>query len=137
MPSMMLRFGLATPLLSRRALDNHSAPPESVYPGLVSARDNQAKPHTHRVYNIGKTLFDVMDVQVLSRPTGPATEAIAKPAAENAKVRLYRYELAAGESSPQDTHKRPYLMVAATDVNLRITSSAGGSMEHSLKPVFH
>src|ERR1700693_5963785 len=38
---------------------------EFVYPGLVSARENEKKPHTHRVHNIGTTLFDVIDVQIL------------------------------------------------------------------------
>jgi len=108
-------------------------PPEVVSPGLVSARDNEVKPHTHRVHNIGTTLFDVVDVQVLGRPPGPATPPISAPAAENPKMRVYRYDIAPGESTPQHAHTRPYLLVAATDVNLRMASPDGQSMEHPVK----
>lgn len=108
-------------------------PPEPVYPGLVLARDNEAKPHTHRVHNIGTTVFDVIDVQILKRPDGPAVPAISLPAAENAKMRVYRYELGPGAATTQHTHTRPYLLVAATDVDLRTTSPDGASMEHPVK----
>ena len=56
-------------------------PPEPVYPGFVSARDNEAKPHIHRVHNIGTTPFEAVDVQILSRPPGPTAEPISVPAA--------------------------------------------------------
>jgi quercetin dioxygenase-like cupin family protein len=108
-------------------------PDEPMVPGMVSARDNEAKPRTHRVHNIGKTLFDVIDVQVLSRPDGPASPAISEPAAENAKMRLYRYELEPGAATAQHTHSRPYLMVAVTDATLRTTSSEGTSTQRSVK----
>jgi quercetin dioxygenase-like cupin family protein len=104
--------------------------PEFVYPGLVSARTNERKPHTHRVHNIGTTLFDVIDVQILKRPDGPAAPPITAPAAENPQMRVYQYELGPGAGSAQHTHARPYLLVAATDMNLRMTSPEGGSMAH-------
>ena len=108
-------------------------PPELVSPGFVSARDNEARPHIHRVHNIGRTVFDVIDVQVLRRPAGPASAAISAPAAENAKMRVYRYELDAGAAAPEHTHARPYLLVAATDISLRMESPDGSSMEHPVK----
>ena len=107
--------------------------PEVVYPGLVSARDNERKPHTHRVHNVGTTRFDVIDVQILKRPDGPAAPPITAPAAENSQMRVYRYELGPGAGSEQHTHARPYLLVAATDMNLRMTSPGGGSMAHPVK----
>jgi quercetin dioxygenase-like cupin family protein len=107
--------------------------PEPVYPGLVSARDNAKKPHTHRVHNIGTTLFDVLDVQILKRPDGPAAPAIMAPAAENAQMRVYRYELAPGASSAPHTHARPYLLVAATDMSLRMSAPDGASLAHPIK----
>jgi quercetin dioxygenase-like cupin family protein len=97
-------------------------PTEPVVPGMVSARDNEAKPKIHRVHNIGKTLFDVIDVQVLSRPSGQEAPAISAPAAQNAKMRLYRYELEPGASA-QHTHARPYLLVFATDATLGTNAS--------------
>jgi quercetin dioxygenase-like cupin family protein len=108
-------------------------PPEPVIPGMVSARDNAVKPHTHRVHNIGLTLFDVVDVQVLSRPAGAESAAISPPAAENAKMRLYRYELAPGATTGPHTHARPYLLVAATDAKLRTTFAGGSSKRRFMK----
>lgn len=107
-------------------------PPESRQIGSVSARDNAANPLTHRVHNIGTTVFDLVDVQVLSRPAGPAAPAISTPAAENATMRVYRYELGPGASTVGHAHARPYLLVAATDVGLRVTSGEA-STEHADK----
>lgn len=124
---------LSTATVAAETPGESLGPPEPVYPGFVSARDNEPIPHTHRVHNIGSTLFDVIDVQVLRRPDGPATPPISLTAAENAKMRVYRYELEPGAASAQHTHARPYLLVAATDVELRMTSPDGASMAHPVK----
>lgn len=124
---------LSTATVAANSPGGPMGPPEPVYPGLVSARDNQQKPHTHRVQNIGTTLFDVIDVQILKRPAGPAAPAIMAPAAENAQMRVYRYELAPGASSAPHTHARPYLLVAATDMNLRMSAPDGASLTHPIK----
>jgi beta-alanine degradation protein BauB len=108
-------------------------PDEPVYPGMVSARDNEAKPKIHRVHNIGATLFDVVDVQILKRPEGAEAAPISTPDAANAKMRLYRYELEPGASSAQHTHARPYLLVAVTAAELRMTSPDGATMDHPVK----
>lgn len=107
--------------------------PEAVHPGQVSARANEPHALTHRVSNIGTTRFDVVDVQILRRPEGPATPPIAAPAAENPQMRVYRYELAPGAVSASHAHRRPYLVVAATDMDLRMTSPDGGSVRHTVK----
>jgi hypothetical protein len=92
--------------------------PEPVYPGLLSARDNEKKPHTHRVHNIGTTLFDVIDVQVLKRPAGPSSPAASPVGAENSKMRVYRYDIGPGVTTAQHVHPRPFLLVAVTDIDL-------------------
>jgi quercetin dioxygenase-like cupin family protein len=107
--------------------------PESRAAGFVSARKNEPTALTHRVRNVGDTPFDVLDVQILKRPDGPEAPPISSPAAENPQMRVYRYELAPGTGSAQHTHARPYLLVAATDMNLRMTSPDGGSMAHPVK----
>lgn len=107
--------------------------PEVVSAGLVSARDNAGKPYTHKVHNIGTTPFEVLDVQVLGRPDGPSAAAIAPPAAENSQMRVYRYELGPGGRSAEHSHARPYLLVAATGMNLRMTSPDGRSMAHPVQ----
>ena len=124
---------LSTATVAAESPGQPLGPPEPVYPGFVSARDNERKPHTHQVHNIGATLFDVIDVEVLRRPAGPVMPASSVPTAENAKMRLYRYELDPGAASAQHAHSRPYLLVAATDGNLRMTSPDGASLDHPLK----
>ena len=108
-------------------------PPQHGDAGLVGARNNGAKPLTHRVHNVGNTVYDVVDVQILSRPAGPPAPAISPPAAENASMRVYRYELGPGVASAQHTHARPYVILAATNADLRMTSPDGPSMDHAVK----
>jgi quercetin dioxygenase-like cupin family protein len=100
--------------------------------GGVSARTNEPRPCTHRVNNVGKTTFDVVDVQILRRPDGPASPAILPPAAENAQLRVYRHELAPGATAPMHTHTRPYVIVAATPMQLRMASPDGRVMVHPI-----
>ena len=107
--------------------------PEPRAAGFVSARNNEPRALTHRVRNVGTTVFDVLDVQVLKRPAGPAAPPSSAPAAENPQMRVYRYELAPGAGSAQHVHSRPYLLVAATDMDLRMTAPDGASMAHPVK----
>ncbi|MEO8275030.1 MAG: hypothetical protein ABI639_02365 [Thermoanaerobaculia bacterium] len=109
-----------------------AAAPQPFRLGIVSARDNEAKPFTHRMHNIGTTPFDVVDVQIMSRPVGAESPPIAEAAAENPKMRVYRYELAPGASSPQHTYSRPYLLVAATAAHLRIALPGGKAIDQPL-----
>jgi len=108
-------------------------PPEPVYPGLLSARDNETKPPTHRVHNIGTTLFDVVLVQILARPDGPSTAAVSPIGAENSKMRVYRYDPAPGITTVQHTHARPFVFVAVTDVDLETISPNGSSTKRIVK----
>jgi beta-alanine degradation protein BauB len=124
---------LSTATITSETLGQPVGTPEHEEPGIVSARNNEPKPLTHRVHNIGSTVFDVIDVQILKRPAGPESGAITPHAAENAKMRVYRYELAPGAATPQHSHTRPYLVIAATDIDLRMTAPDGSSMEHPVK----
>jgi quercetin dioxygenase-like cupin family protein len=124
---------LSTATTTSETLGQPAGAPENEIPGMVSARSTEPKSLTHRVHNVGSTVFDVIDVQVLSRPAGPKSAAIAPVVAENPRMRVYRYELEPGAASPEHTHHRPYLVVAATDINLRMTSPDGSSMEHPVK----
>jgi quercetin dioxygenase-like cupin family protein len=108
-------------------------PSEHADAGLVSARNNAAKPITHRVHNVGTTVFDVVDVQILRRPAGPPAPAISPPVAENASMRVYRYELGPGAAAVRHTHARPYVLVAATNADLRMTSPEGASSDRAVQ----
>lgn len=104
--------------------EGQPAPPARPFAlGSVSVRDNGTHPLTHRIHNRGTTVFDVIDLQIMQRPAGPETPALAAPAAENRSLRVYRFELDPGASGTQHTHLRPYVVVAATDMTLRTASA--------------
>jgi len=111
-----------------------STGPFRPFPGLTTAQAYAARPHTHRVHNLGATPFDVIDIEVLARPPGPASEPIAEPVAENPSARAYRWTLAPGAATPVHTHERPYLIVAATPLQLVMKGPDGRSMEHAVEP---
>lgn len=103
------------------------------YPGEVSANDYVKAPLTHKVSNAGNTDFDVFDVEAFKKYDGPQGDAIGPVAAENATMRAYKYELAPGQSAPQHTHTRPYLIISATPMQLKMTAPDGEVMEHPVK----
>lgn len=107
--------------------------PRQVHPGDVVAYSYARQPFTHKVINAGKTDFNVLDVELLKRPDGPETKAVAPVAAENPGMRAYRWELGPGVSSAQHTHARPYLIVAATPMELKMASPDGQAMTHPVK----
>lgn len=104
------------------------------HPGDISAPAYSKAPFTHRVNNVGQVPFEALDVEFLKRPSGVAAKASASPAAENESARVYKWDLAPGASSPQHTHERPYLVIAATMVDLRMTSPDGNSSKHTVRP---
>ncbi len=113
--------------------DKGTTPPQQVEPGDVSVSSYAKQPLTHRVNNVGVTTFEVIDLEFLKRPEGPAADPVAPPAAENQTARVYRWPLAPGASSPEHTHRRPYLIIAATPMQLRMTGPTGAPMEHPVK----
>jgi quercetin dioxygenase-like cupin family protein len=103
------------------------------HPGDVSANDYAKSPLTHKVSSFGDTTFDVFDIEAFKRYDGPHGNAIGPVAAENATMRAYKYELAPGQSTPQHTHVRPYLIVAATPMLLKMTGADGQVMDHPVE----
>jgi quercetin dioxygenase-like cupin family protein len=101
--------------------------------GDILAPVRASQSFTHRVKNAGNTIFEVVDIELLKRPDGPAAESIATPAAENTGFRAYKWNLAPGISTPEHTHTRPYLIIAATPMQLVMKAPDGGSMEHPVK----
>jgi quercetin dioxygenase-like cupin family protein len=101
--------------------------------GSVSLQVIGEQPFTHRIGNVGKTAFEVVDIELLKRPDGLTAMAITPPAAEDASFRAYRWALAPGASTPEHTHSRPYLIIAATPMLLAMKASDGSSIEHPVK----
>jgi len=110
-----------------------SAPVEQK-PGNVTLRTLRETPFTHRVHNVGKGLFDVLDVEILQRPEHPSSAVAGPVAGENPSAHVYKWTLAPGGATPMHSHERPYLIVAATGFNLKMTAPDGQSATHEIKP---
>lgn len=128
-----IAIGLSESSTAQQEWNRDEDKPSPSTPGRITARQED-KPYTHRVHNLGATPFDVLDVEILQRPATPTTKPIAEVAAENPSARVYKYVLAPGASSAMHTHERPYLIVAATAMQLKMTAPDGKSMAHSIGP---
>src|ERR1017187_8598841 len=106
--------------------------PEPRKPGDVSASASNG-PYTHRVHNIGPGVFEVLDVELLQRPKQPGSKAVAAVEAENPSARIYKWTLAPGTASAMHTHERPYLIISATPLVLKMTDPEGKSFTHEVK----
>ena len=78
-------------------------------------------------------MFEVLDVELLQRPSQPAGKAAAPVVAENPSARIYKWTLAPGAVSAMHTHDRPYLIISATPLVLKMTDPAGKSLSHEVK----
>ena len=106
---------------------------DSTKPGEVSMVTAAANGYSHRVHNVGSSVFEVFDVEFLQRPGTPSDDMAGPVAGENASARAYRWHLAPGEKTPQHTHHRPYLIVAATPMKLKMTAPDGQTLTHEIK----
>jgi quercetin dioxygenase-like cupin family protein len=102
-------------------------------PGNISLRTLHETPFTHRVHNLGPGLFDVLDVELLQRPEHPSSAVAGPVAGENPSARVYKWTLAPGVVTPMHTHERPYLIVAATGFQLKMTAPDGQSFTHGIE----
>lgn len=106
--------------------------PETAKVGRIVASESNG-PFTHLVHNTGKATFDALDVEVLHRPTQAAGSAAGKVEAENPSARAYKWTLAPGATSAMHTHERPYLIISATPMALKMTDPEGKSFTHEVK----
>ncbi len=124
---------LSNSTITQQKLGEPEGPRETTKPGEASALTMGNTPLTHRVKNVGATPFDVIDIEFLAQAQAAATPAAAQVAAENPKARVYRWTLAPGAATGMHTHQRPYLVIAATPMMLKMTSPDGKTMTHEIK----
>lgn len=123
---------LTNTTITRQKSGEPESAPEVTKPGDVAASESNA-PYTHRVHNTGTVEFEVLDVELLHRPTTASSPAEGKVEAENPSARVYKWTLAPGAASAMHTHKRPYLIISATALVLKMTDPEGKSLTHELK----
>ena len=126
-------FDLVTSTTTEQLLGKPEGTPSISHAGEVSADSCADCPITHRVHNVGSGPMENFDVELLQRPARPSASVAAPIAAENASARVYNWVLAPGATSAMHTHKRPYLIVAATPLHLKMTAPGGQSFMETLK----
>ena len=123
-------FDLVTSTSAEQLLGKPEEPPSTSKAGEVWAESGS---YTHRIHNVGNGPVDVFDVDFLQAPKQPPAEAAAPVAAENPSARIYKWILAPGATSAMHAHRRPYLIVAATPLLLKMTAPDGRSFTHEVK----
>ena len=127
-----LAVDLSNTVVTQQKFDGPEDAPGPIKTGDVSAAESNG-PYTHRVHNVGTADFEVLDVELLHRPATPSTSVAAKVEAENPSARVYKWTLAPGEASAMHAHERPYLIILATPLLLKMTDPEGKSMSHEVK----
>jgi quercetin dioxygenase-like cupin family protein len=107
--------------------------PGPTQPGDLSVSTLASAGYSHRVHNVGSGQFEVLDVEFLQRPETPSEAVAASVAGENPSARAYHWRLAPGAKTPEHTHHRPYLIVAATPMQLKMAVPGGESFTHDVK----
>ena len=123
---------LTSTTVAQQKVNEPEGRPGTTHPGDLSASATEG-PYTHRIHNVGPRTFEVVDVEFFHRPEHPSENAAAAVAVENPSARVYKWTLAAGAATPLHTHERPYLILAATPMQLKIAGPDGSSMTHEVK----
>src|ERR1700757_1147420 len=71
---------LSNTSITQQKVGDVEAPPNPIKPGDISISATPPGGYSHRVHNVGSTLFDVLDVEFLQHPDKPS-EALAGPGA--------------------------------------------------------
>ena len=123
---------LSDTTITQRKLGEPESAPEVTKPGDVVVSESNGA-YTHQVHNAGNGAFEVLDVELLQRPTKSASQVAGKVEAENPSARVYKWTLAPGATSEMHTHERPYLIISATPLVLKMTDPEGKSFTHEVK----
>jgi len=123
---------LSDTTITRQKLGEQESPAETTKPGGVAALASNG-PYIHRVHNTGNGVFEALDVELLHRPENVSGPAAGKVEAENPSARVYKWTLAPGATSAMHTHERPYLIISATPLVLKMTDPEGKSFTHEVK----
>jgi len=108
-------------------------PANAVKPGDFSAMTLEGDSYTHRVHNVGKQPYEVLDIEFAQRPATPSPDLAGPVAAENPSARIYNWVLAPGATTPMHSHHRPYIIVSITPLNLQMNSPDGQTASRAVE----
>lgn len=117
---------------TNQRMNGKEEPAAPTKPGDIGALTLTDPSYTHRVHNVGKSPFDVLDIEPAFRPVTPSPDLAAPVAAETPSARVYDWPLAPGATSAMHTHTRPYIIVSITDMNLKMSSPDGQTATHEV-----
>jgi len=120
--------------ITQQKINEPEGPATPSKPGNFSALTLTDASYTHRVHNVGKTSYEVLDIELLQRPETPSAALATTVAAENPSARIYNWVLPAGVTAPMHAHVRPYVIVSITEINLAMTSPDGQSAVQGAGP---
>jgi quercetin dioxygenase-like cupin family protein len=118
--------------ITQQKVGEGEGPADPTKPGGLSVTTTPANGYSHRVHNVGSGTFEVFDVEFLQRPETPSDDIAGPVAGENPSARAYHWRLAPGAKTPEHTHHRPYLIVAATPMKLKMTALDGQTLTHEI-----
>ncbi len=124
---------LADSTTTEQLMGGKEGPPSTSKAGEAWAQERNPKPYIHRVHNVGSGAMDLIDVELLQQPKHPSAHAAAKIEAENPQARVYEWNLAPGAVSAMHTHERPYVIIAATPMQLKMAAPDGRSLRETVK----
>jgi quercetin dioxygenase-like cupin family protein len=117
---------------TNQKMNEPESEPTPTKPGEIGALTLTDPSYTHRVHNVGKAPYDVLDIEPAVRPATPSPDVAGPVAAETPSARVYNWVLAPGATSPMHTHMRPYIIISITTMNLAMTSPDGQSATHGV-----
>ncbi len=123
---------LSNAIIMQQKVGEAAGAPEAMKPGDVLTFVSSG-PFSHITHNDNKGVFEVLDVELLHRPATATGQPAAKVEAENPSAWAYKWTLAPGATSTMHTHERPYLIIAATPLVLKMTDPEGKSFTHEVK----
>ena len=123
---------LSTTSTTQQDCKKQEGPANAVKPGDFAAMTLEGDSYTHRVHNVGKQPYEVLDIEFAQRPATPSPDLAGPVAAENPSARIYNWVLAPGASTPMHTHHRPYVIVSVNALNLQMNSTDGQSASRAV-----
>lgn len=122
-----IAIALSSTSITQQKINEKEGAATPTKPGDISALTLTELEYTHRVHNVGKAPYEVLDIELLFRPEKASTDIAGPVAAETPSARVYNWVLAPGASAPMHKHARPYVIVAVTSMNLAMASPEGQS----------
>jgi len=124
---------LSSTSITQQVWNEQEGAPSPTEPGTFSALTLVGTSYTHRVHNVARIPMMFWTSSCWcgrNRLRRPPLHLLPR---KNPSARIYNWVLAPGATSAMHTHSRPYLIVAATEITLKMKAPDGLSLTYDLK----